>query len=322
MKKNIRKINTLLRNPRLLIDKISAAPYNNKCDKKFQFLKKEFENFCVIGNEKSINLAKKLVSQEGEVDFEVEGLKSAENQRDLSIKFHWGHNHNFGNGFYVNGRMGNRHIDLISQFMVGFGLDDDFFKDKNCIDVGCWTGGTTLMLKYLGANEVLALEEVKKYGKTMTELCNGVYGLEGVGSEPINLYDLVTDKKYHVAYFPGVIYHLSDPVLGLRRLYNSLCDGGVCLVETAGIRSDKSIASFEGSRIYHQKSTQSKEQLNRGGWNWFFPSTSCLERWMVEAGFDEVRTYYSLRSNRVYGYGVRRGFTDIVRAGLSVYDIE
>ena len=178
------------------------------------------------------------------------------------------------------------------------------------------------MLKYLGANEIFALEEVKKYGKTMTELCNDVYGLKGVNSEPINLYDLATDKKYDIAYFPGVIYHLSDPVLGLRRLYNSLCDGGVCLVETAGIRSDKSIASFEGSRISGRELGQSKEQLNRSGWNWFFPSTSCLKRWMVEAGFDEIRTYYSLRSHRVYGYGVRRGFTDIVRAGLSVYDIE
>jgi hypothetical protein len=43
---------------------------------------------------------------------------------------------------------------------------------------------------------------------------------------------------------------------------------------------------------------------------------------MIEAGFDEVRTYFSLRTNRIYGYGVRRGFTDIMRAGLSVYDIE
>jgi SAM-dependent methyltransferase len=270
MDKIIRKVNTVLRNPRLLIDKMSQRSYKAKCDAKFRFLKQGFDDFCVIEDEKSIQLAKKLVSQQGEIDYEVEGLKETGSQRDLSVKFHWGHNHNFGNGFYVKGRMGNRHIDLIAQFMVGFGLDDHFFKNKDCIDVGCWTGGTTLMLKYLGANEIFALEEVKKYGKTMVALSNDVYGLKGIGSKPINLYDLVTDKKYDIAYFPGVIYHLSDPVLGLRRLYNSLRDGGVCLVETAGIRSDKSIASYEGSRIFHRTLGESKEELNRGGWNWFF----------------------------------------------------
>ena len=70
--------------------------------------------------------------------------------------------------------------------------------------------------------------------KTAVKLCTDVYGLNGINSEAINIYDFVTEKKYDVAYFPGVIYHLSDPVLGLRRLYNGLSDGGACLVETAG----------------------------------------------------------------------------------------
>ena len=56
--------------------------------------------------------------------------------------------------------MGDRHINLMAEFLLGFNLHKNFFKNKDCIDVGSWTGGTTLMLKHLGAAEVLALEEV------------------------------------------------------------------------------------------------------------------------------------------------------------------
>ena len=119
------KILTLLRKPRLLV-----SSYNAKCEERFKLLKQGFDNFCILEDQNSINLAKKLVRQEGEIDQKVENLKNSQKQRDLSIKFHWGHNHNFGNGFSVKGKMGDRHIDLISQFMVGFGLQPDFLKTK------------------------------------------------------------------------------------------------------------------------------------------------------------------------------------------------
>lgn len=317
----INKIKKILRKPWIIKDKIKNRSYQKKYDELFRSLKNSFDEFCYLEDQDLRIIAKKLVDQEGIIDPEIEGLENTENQRDLSLKFTWGHNHNFGNDFSVIGRMGNRHVALIAEFMTGFGLERNFFKNKNCIDVGCWTGGTTLMLKHLGAHEVVALEEVKKYGKTAIALCNSVYGLKGISSEAKNLYVFNSGKKYDIAYFPGVIYHLSDPVLGLRRLYNGLADGGVCLVETDGIRSDKSIAEYHGNRVYHENSGESAELLNRGGWNWFIPSPLCLKNWMIEAGFNEVKTYYSLTSNRVYGYGVRRGFTEICKAGLSVYDI-
>jgi len=298
------------------------SSYDSKVSDIQNKLQSKFDNFYYISDKKKITIVKKLLSQQGEIDLNIEGYKSLENQRDLTIKFHWGHNHKFNDELSITGRMGNRHINLMAQFLVGFDIDISFFKNKKCIDVGSWTGGTLLVLKMLGASEILSLEEVQKYALITKKLCSDVYNFTDVISDGKNLYNLKAKNKYDIAYFPGVIYHLSDPVLGLRRLFNSLNDGGVCLVESAGIDSNKSIARFDGNRIFHSTKGESKKDLNRGGWNWFIPSPKCLEMWMIEAGFTNIRTYFSTFSNRVYGYGVRKKYVDITRAGFSLPLIE
>jgi len=285
-------------------------------------LRKSFMNFCQIHDPEKISIAKELIEQEGTIDLAIEGFKSAEYQRDLSIKFHWGHDHRFTEELTVKGRMGERHIKLIAEFMAGFSITQDHFKGKDVIDVGSWTGGTTLMLKHLGARNVLALEEVQKYAQTTSKLVNDVYGLDGVTSDGTNLFDLKTSNKYDVAYFPGVIYHLSDPVLGLRRLFNCLKDGSECFVETMGLNETGSFARFDGNRIYHNTSGERVNELNRGGWNWFVPTPLCLEKWMIEAGFEDVKCFYSHASDRVFGYGRRNSYVDICRAGFSVPSID
>jgi len=263
------------------------------------------------------SLADKLTSQIGTEDWQGEGYSSADSQRDLSIKFHWGHTHRFGKEFEVPGRMGSRHLKLIAEFTQGFDLPDTQFQNKNILDVGCWTGGTTLTLKMLGAGRIQALEEVRKYAATTQSLCRDVYGFQDVECTPNSLFDF-DQGKFDCVYFPGVIYHLSDPVLGLRRLFNRLRDGGDILVESAGIDDPKAICRFDRNTAGEKGDAA---DLNRGGWNWFMPSAACLAAWMETAGFEEVRSFRA-PSGRIYGYGVRKGFKEITRAGLSVPDVE
>ena len=275
-----------------------------------------------VENSQKLDHVKEVLSQIGEIDMEVEGLCTSDNQRDLSIRFHWGHNHEFNDDLKVIGRMGDRHLNLMAQFIVRHRLEFDHFLEKDVIDVGCWTGGTTLLLKFMGAARVLALEEVQKYARVTKELACTVYEYEDVVSDGTNIFNLETDHKYDVAYFPGVIYHLSDPVLALRRLFNALKDGGEIFVETAGLDSDQPICRFDGNRVFHKAQDEHESELNRGGWNWFVPSPPCLERWMIEAGFEDIDSFYSPASGRVFGYGRRRRFEPITKAGLSRPDIE
>jgi len=266
-----------------------------------------------------------IESRIGIIDAQSEGYEEKElkYQRDLSVKYHWGHDHDFGN-FKIKGRMGERHINLLANFIDLFPVSPDDFNGKDVLDIGCWTGGTSLLLAALGSN-VFAIEEVNKYAETVSFLSESFGLTNKISVQSSSLYNCNLEEfhgKFDIAYFPGVIYHLSDPVLALRILYNSLKIGGFIVIESAGINSQEPLCRFEGSGIYHTGSqADAKENLNRGGWNWFLPSPSALSRMMREAGFEEIQTQWHNTSNRLYGFGRKVSQTGICKAGLSITNI-
>lgn len=264
---------------------------------------------------------KSIQSRIGTVDAQAEGYleDEIEQQRDLSIKFHWGHDHDFGD-FKLEGRMEDRHIRLLANFVTLFPVSLEDFKNKYVFDIGCWTGGTTLLLATL-ANKVFAIEEVKKYAETAAFLSNCFGMNDRIAVKPLSIYECNKEDFYDqfdIVYFPGVIYHLSDPLLALRILFNSLKEGGFILIESAGINTEEPFCRFDGSLIWHYGT---RERMNRGGWNWFMPSPSALYRMMREAGFDEIQTQWHNETNRVYAFGRKLSQVGICRAGLSVPDI-
>jgi SAM-dependent methyltransferase len=284
----------------------------------FLFEKFKVEN--LVTNVDDTEFKRFLMDKIDKVDFIAEGYseEELENQRDLSIKFHWGHNHDFGS-FKLNGRMGNRHLELFEKSLAFFPITLDSFSEKHILDVGCWTGGTTLLLGAV-SKEVTAVEEVNKYASTTRYLTQS-FGMNAqvIDSSLYALNDLKYYDSFDRIYFPGVIYHLSDPVLALRILFNCLSIGGDILIETAGFESDKALCSFEGNYAYHANGT--REELNRGGWNYFMLSGHALERMMKEAGFVEIRYKWDKSSNRLFAYGTKEAQVGICKAGLSVPEI-
>jgi SAM-dependent methyltransferase len=293
-----------------------AKEISNKLQKKFEFYKTS--NLKGIAPEEFM---RSIQSKIGVIDSQTEGYSEdeIEQQRDLSIKFHWGHNHDFGD-FKLNGRMDDRHINLLANFIALFPVDLEDFRDKHVFDIGCWTGGTTLLLATL-AKKVFAIEEVNKYAETVSFLLRSFDICDRVSIESKSIYDCNIEEFYDqfdIVYFPGVIYHLSDPLLALRILFNSLKIGGFILVESEGINREEPFCKFDGSLIY---ASGKRERLNRGGWNWFIPSPSALYRMMREAGFDKIQTQWHYGTKRVYGYGRKVSKVGICKAGLSVPNI-
>ena len=299
--------------------------YNNKneANKISNELRKIFK-FYQMPNIKSINhkqFTQYIHSKIGEIDSPSEGYSNDElvRQRDLSIKFHWGHNHDFGD-FKIEGRMGDRHINVLANFITLFSLSLEAFKGRDIFDIGCWTGGTTMLLAALGG-KVFGIEEVKKYAEMSSFLIKS-FGIEDKAVvKPISVYNCNSQEYYDrfdIVHFPGVIYHLSDPILALRILFNSLKASGIILIESAGINQEQPFCEFEGSLIHN---SGTKERMNRSGWNWFIPSPSALYRMMREAGFEEIKTLWHRGTNRIYGYGEKISQIGICRAGLSVPDI-
>lgn len=256
----------------------------------------------------------------GSIDPESEGYAADEvdRQRDLSVKFFWGHDHDFGK-FRLDGRMGDRHIRLLADFCKLFPVQPADFSGARVFDIGCWTGGTTLLLQALGA-AVVAIEEVKKYADTAAFLCQS-FGLDNAEVRHTSLYQCNADAyrgQFDIVHFPGVIYHLSDPLLALRILFNSLRPDGTILVESMGIDVAEPYCRFDGSMLYGGGSAA---DLSRSGWNWFIPSPLALERMLREAGFEETQSVWHEPAGRVYAYGRKRREVGICKAGLSVPDI-
>ncbi len=272
-----------------------------------------------------LNFQKKIESLPGTVDYETEGYKEgadASLQRDLSVKYVWGHDHDFG-VFSMPGRMADRHIKLMASFMAAFNIEESFFRQKRCLDIGAWTGGTSLLLAALGSKHVCAVEEVKKYAKTITFLSESFGFNERIRALPISLYELDHTSIYDqfdLVYFPGVLYHLTDPVVALRILYNSMKVGGVLLLETATNAMPHpnraiSMCFYEGCLAFHPNPEQSHQQLNRGGWNWFIPSPTAIGQMLEGSGFNHIKIL--LIDGRAFAIAIKDKFRSICRAGLS-----
>jgi len=250
-------------------------------------------------------------------DHKSEGYASAARQRDLSVQFHWGHHHDFGD-FVVEGPNGNNHIGLIKAFTEEMHALPRSLSGLKVLDIGCWTGGTSLLLNAMGAH-VMAVEEVKKYVDCLAYLKHA-FDLPRIEPRNLSLYECTTPEfqdAFDYILFCGVLYHVSDPIVALRITFNCLQDGGTCLIESAVTPSADMVLSYEGPSVVW---AGREEDMNRRGWNWFMPSPRALAQMMTDVGYSDVQIVPP-PPGRTFAFGKRRSHVDMLRAGLSARSI-
>lgn len=240
-------------------------------------------------------------------DGEMEGFADTSLQRDISVRFTWGHDHDFGD-WSIRGMMRDRHLNIISRF-VGLGALPEDLSGRRVLDIGCWTGGSSLLMAAMGA-EVVALEEVRKYAAAARFLAESFAA--SVRVFDASLYDTpaLDLGAFDYVLFSGVLYHVSDPVLALRILFSSLLDGGACCIETAAIAGDEPLVRYAGPRKAFGKDGR------RINWNWFVPTLPAL-RWMIEDVGFVVESAALAPGGRAYAIARRERHVDMLRAGLS-----
>jgi len=203
---------------------------------------------------------------------------SSRNQNPHMVKFFWRHDHDFGY-FKLSGLMGTRHIWLLSRMLDHFGLSLNDLAGKTVLDVGCWTGGVSLILSKLAA-EVYAIDEIHKYVDVVNFLSES-FDIKNLYAKWLSLYEVNTAfnrNKFDFVFCFGVIYHLTDPLVGLRRIYNSMAPGGLLCIETMSHPMEESVCIYEGPSI--------SEGIC--GWNYFIPSPKAFQRLLQDAGFEVV----------------------------------
>ena len=143
-------------------------------------------------------------------------------------------------------------------------------------------------------------EEVKKYGRCANFLSQSFGKEESRGVIVSSIYHTTFAKPFDYIIFPGVLYHLTDPILALRILFNALKDGGTLFIESAGTENiSPATLDYRGGK----------------GWSWFVPSLQTLYDMLGNVGFENIKVQQN--DWRLEGSAKRIKHKDMLRAGLS-----
>jgi 2-polyprenyl-3-methyl-5-hydroxy-6-metoxy-1,4-benzoquinol methylase len=223
-----------------------------------------------------------------ELEAEVRRLAGQERVTDQPAErawFGWGHDHDFG-GFQVSGRMGTRHVWLLSRFLDQFSVPLDAIRGRRVLDVGCWTGGVSLVLAELGGS-VVAIDPVVRNLEAV-ELLKRAFAVDALTCRPLSIYDLEPADvgSFDTVFCTGIIYHHTDPIVALRRLYHVMRPGAWLCLETMSTDHPGPMCEYRGPLP-----KRGPEQE----WNWFLPAPRALERMLQDTGFEEIRAGNGVR---------------------------
>lgn len=185
----------------------------------------------------------------------------------------WWHCINLGNGIVTPGRGGSE--DRISPVRMPADL-----SGKTVLDIGTWDGMFSFEAERRGAERIVAVDRMQHPGfpvakKALQSKVEFVQmDLMEMTPERIGTFDLVI--------FMGVIYHLPNPVEGLRRAAEVTKE--MMILETDSALNWTSIpaAEFRGSR----------EGLTSAAPNWWIPNVACLRGMIDAVGFSRCEMVY------------------------------
>lgn len=253
-------------------------------------------------------------------DHAMEGFVESTKQADISVNFHWGHHHDFGE-YGVPGRMCKHHLSVIKVFIDDLEAMPRSLDGLRVLDIGCWTGGTSLLLCAMGA-EVVAIEEVKKYADCVDYL-HRAFDIKKLEAKNLSLYDCTTPEfqdSFDLVLCAGVLHYATDPKLALRIMFNCLKDGGKCLIETITTSPERLIEFARQSRGH-----QGFNRQNDLDWNALLFTPDNLAAMMAEVGFDMVQPCRQIKFktplDRLFAVGQRNRHMDFRRTGLSVRNV-
>lgn len=197
---------------------------------------------------------------------------------DRDSQYGWGHTINFG-PFTKPGFLGEQYLQIAASF-DHWGWWKQDLTGQTVADVGCFTGGLSLLMAARGATKVYAVDELPDHlaqCNYMAEVFKTPH-VEIVKSSAYHLDQHIAKESLDLLLLSGVLYHMSDMLVGLYGLGKLLKPGGTLLIETNAVNDYKrSYANF--GRFFAGM--------------WWQPTALCVKDMCEFMGFNnvEVRFY-------------------------------
>jgi SAM-dependent methyltransferase len=203
---------------------------------------------------------------------------------DLSdrAQYGWGHTINFG-PFTKEGVMKDNFLHIVGH-LDAWAWWPKSLQGLRIADIGCLAGAITAIMAHRGAAEILAVDEIPEHTDQCAYVAE-VFGLKRVKTLTASLYRLpeLGVGRFDLILLSGVLYHLSDMLVGLYLMRELLRVGGTLLIESTAVDDgEHSYANFG--------------RFARG--MWWEPSTLCLKDMCEFMGLAEVevRMYWPDRA--------------------------
>jgi SAM-dependent methyltransferase len=146
-------------------------------------------------------------------------------------------------------------------------------------DVGCFTGGLSLYMASRGPTQVYAIDEIPEH-LAQCAYMSELHGLGNVAtcmSTIYALHDHLPERSLDFALVSGVLYHLSDMLVGLHVMQRVLKPSSRLVVESNAIDDDRH--SYANFGRFHAGM-------------WWQPTALCIRDMCEFMGFEDVQVRF------------------------------
>ncbi|MEZ4742144.1 MAG: tRNA 5-methoxyuridine(34)/uridine 5-oxyacetic acid(34) synthase CmoB [Bdellovibrionota bacterium] len=153
-------------------------------------------------------------------------------------------------------------------------------KDQKIADIGCNNGYFMFRMAPEQPEIVIGFEPYAKhwFAYNLIQRLGNVPNIyfEIFGTEYIDLYPKFFDKVFCL----GILYHQTDPIATLRKIYESLSNNGEIIIDCQGIEGSEPIALVPSGRYAQARGI------------WYLPTKACLENWLRRTKFRQIECFY------------------------------
>jgi 2-polyprenyl-3-methyl-5-hydroxy-6-metoxy-1,4-benzoquinol methylase len=229
---------------------------------------------------------------------QVRELQEKADQLGNDSPLGWGHSINFG-PFQKEGCLGNHYLKIV-QCLDQWGWWPTSMAGWKIADVGCFTGALSVLMASRGDETVYAVDELPEHLDQCRFLADtfGFTTVRPVLSSLYGLHEKIPAGSLDMILLSGVLYHLSDMLVGLYLLRGLLKPNGILIIATQAVDDEQhSYANFG--------------RFCAG--SWWQPSALCIRDMCKFMGFSSPDVKFYQEGQCLARANVRQGDIDFKR---------